>query len=93
MMLLVPILTALVPGIIILLLTWWFSQKGFPFVIKMLPGILLIIAAVILFYIGFVNIRGFEGGAYGITGFTLTIFSIISFSIGKKDTTNQHSSI
>ncbi|WP_132011104.1 hypothetical protein [Mesobacillus foraminis] len=59
----------------------------------MLPGIVLTVAAVILFYIGFVNFRGLEGAAFGIIDFILTIFSIISFSIGKKDTTNQQSGI
>ncbi|MGY0694972.1 YesK family protein [Virgibacillus sp. FSP13] len=49
----------------------------------MLLGIILIIVAGILFYIGFVNIRGFEGAAYGILSFFLVIFSIISI-IGKK---------
>ncbi|WP_233260493.1 YesK family protein [Paenisporosarcina sp. OV554] len=53
----------------------------------MLPGILAIIAAAILFYIGFVNIRGFEGAGYGILSFFLIIFAIISFVVGKKDTT------
>lgn len=84
MMLLRPLLMALLTGVIILVLTWWFSKKDFPFLIRMLPGLITIIAAAILFYIGFVNIRGFEGGAYGILSFFLIIFSIISFFIGKR---------
>lgn len=83
-MFLVPLLMALLPGVIIVLLTWWLSKKNFPFLIKMLPGIITIIAATILFYIGFVNIRGFEGATYGILSFFLIIFSIVSFFIGKK---------
>lgn len=77
-------LVALIPGIIILTLTWWFSKKGFSLFVRILPGIFLIIAAAILFYIGFVNIRGFEGGAYGILSFFLIIFAITSFVIGKR---------
>jgi hypothetical protein len=87
MMLLALFLIALIPGIIILMLTWWFSKKGFSLFVRMLPGILAIIAAAILIYIGFVNIRGFEGGGNGIIGFFLIIFAIISLDIGKKDTT------
>lgn len=69
---------ALIPGIFIVVLAWWFRKKRFSLFVRMLPGILLIITAVILFYIGFVNIKGFEGGAYGILSFFLIIFAIIS---------------
>ncbi|WP_208586162.1 YesK family protein [Gracilibacillus suaedae] len=82
MMLLGPFLMALIPGVIILTLTWWFSKKGFSLSVRLLPGFIAIVVAIILFYIGFVNIRGFEGGAYGILGFFLGIFSIISFVLG-----------
>ncbi|WP_163580533.1 YesK family protein [Gracilibacillus saliphilus] len=82
MMLLGPFLIALIPGLIILALTWWFSKKGFPLSVRLLPGIITIIAAVVLFYIGFVNIRGFEGAAYGFLGFFLGMFSIVSFVLG-----------
>ncbi|WP_018930719.1 hypothetical protein [Gracilibacillus lacisalsi] len=82
MMLLAPFLIALIPGLIILALTWWFSQKGFSLSIRLLPGIITIIAAVVLFYIGFVNIRGFEGASYGFLGFFLGMFSIVSFVLG-----------
>ncbi|MEK4229219.1 YesK family protein [Solibacillus sp. FSL H8-0538] len=86
MMLLGPFLMALIPGIIILMFTWWFSKKGFSFFVRRLPGVLAIIVATNLIYIGFVNIRGFEGVGYGILGFFLIFFAIISFAIGKKDT-------
>ena len=78
---------ALIPGIIILTLTWWFSKKGFSLFVRMLPGILALIVAAILFYIGFFNIRGFEGAAYGILSFFLLTFAITSFVVGKKDIT------
>ncbi|WP_416150092.1 hypothetical protein ACM26V_03590 [Salipaludibacillus sp. HK11] len=87
MMLLAPFLTAFILGIIILMLTYWFSKKGFSLFIRMLPGIIAIIGAVILFYIGFVDIRGFEGGTLGLLGFLIAIFSIIAFVIGKNDKT------
>jgi len=37
-----------------------------------------------MFYIGFVNIRGFEGAAYGILAFFLIVFAIVSFVMAKK---------
>ncbi|WP_000979292.1 MULTISPECIES: YesK family protein [Bacillus cereus group] len=88
MMLLGPLLMALLPGGIILALTWWFSKKDFPFLIRMLPGLITIMAAAILFYIGFVSVRGFEGGAYGILSVFLIIVSIVSFFIGKRVNVN-----
>ncbi|WP_236712671.1 YesK family protein [Peribacillus muralis] len=50
----------------------------------MLPGITAIMAAFILFYIGFVHIRGFEGAAYGFLSFFVMLFAFLSFLIGKK---------
>ncbi|MET3322728.1 UNVERIFIED_ORG: hypothetical protein ABIC97_005881 [Peribacillus simplex] len=38
----------------------------------------------ILFYIGYVNIRGFEGAAYGILSVFLICFAIISLIMAKK---------
>ncbi|NIK11653.1 YesK family protein [Alkalibacillus almallahensis] len=89
MMVVAPFLMALIPGIIVLTLTWWFNKKEFHQIIRILPGILLIIAAAILFYIGFVHIRGFEGAAYGFLSFFLIIFAMISFTIGNKDTAKR----
>ncbi|MET3683180.1 Zn-dependent protease with chaperone function [Alkalibacillus flavidus] len=89
MMVAAPFLMALIPGIIIMTLSWWFNKKDFHQFIRMLPGILLIIAAVVLFYIGFVTIRGFEGAAYGLLSFLLIIFAFFSFAIGNKDTDKQ----
>jgi hypothetical protein len=86
MMLLVPILTALIPGIIILTLTWLLNKKGLSLYVRMFPGVLAMIAALIIFYVGFVTVRGFEGGAYGILSFILFIFSIISLFMGIKYT-------
>ena len=61
MMILAPFLMAVLPGIVILLCTWWFKKMNLPLFVQSIPGILTVIAAIIMFYIGFVNIRGFEG--------------------------------
>ncbi|WP_245183619.1 YesK family protein [Lentibacillus salicampi] len=79
-----PLLMSLIPGVVTLLITWWFKRLNFSLLVQIIPGVLTVIAALILFYIGFVNIRGFEGGAYGILAFFLIIFAIISFIIAKK---------
>ncbi|MYL70793.1 hypothetical protein GLW00_08020 [Halobacillus litoralis] len=84
MMLYGPFLISLVPGIIGLTLSWLFSKKGFSLWGRMLPGSLLTIAAAILFYHGYVNIRGFEGAVYGILGFFFIIYALPSFIIGAK---------
>ncbi|WP_411954861.1 YesK family protein [Alkalibacillus sp. S2W] len=89
MMVVAPFLMALIPGIIVLTLTWWFNKKEFHQFIRISPGILLIIAAATFFYIGFVHIRGFEGAAYGFLSFFLIIFAMISFTIGNKDTAKR----
>lgn len=84
MFFLVPFLIALILGIIISMVTWWFGKKGYPLFVRMLPCTVLCIAAVSSFYIGYVYIRGFEGALYGILSFFLIIFAIISFAIGKN---------
>lgn len=78
-----PFLISVIPGFVILLVTWWFRRMNFPMSAQMIPGITTVIAAIVLFYIGFVNIRGFEGAAYGILAFFLVIFAVISFIIAK----------
>lgn len=77
-MLLGPLLMSLIPGIVLLLVSWWFKRMNFSLLIRLIPGVITVIAAIILFYIGFVNIRGFEGAAYGILAFFLLIFAQIS---------------
>lgn len=52
----------------------------------MFPGFLALIASVVLFYVGFVSIRGFEGGVYGTLNIILFIFSVLYFVIVKRDT-------
>ncbi|WP_285767179.1 YesK family protein [Peribacillus sp. SI8-4] len=84
MMMFVPLLLALIPGMIILTLTSWLCKRGVSPFLKKLPGILTMMAAFTLFYIGYVHIRGFEGAAYGFLSFFLIIFAFISFMIGKK---------
>ncbi|MBN8234814.1 hypothetical protein JF544_06115 [Halobacillus kuroshimensis] len=84
MMIYGPLLVSFIPGILVLGLTWWFSRKGFSLFIRMFPGALLSIAALILFYIGFVIIRGFEGAAYGILCFFFILFAILSFALAFK---------
>ncbi len=76
------LLVALIPGIVILLVTWWFKRMGLSLFIRLIPGILTVIAAVvILFYIDSANIIGFEGLVYAAWSFLLIAFSVVSFVI------------
>ncbi|WP_059105035.1 hypothetical protein [Shouchella shacheensis] len=79
-----PFLVAIVPGAFVLVLTWSFRKLNFPLSLRLLPGILTVVAAVILFYIGYVEIRGFEGGAYALLAFFLIGFAVLSFVIANK---------
>ncbi|WP_226528725.1 hypothetical protein [Metabacillus niabensis] len=85
MFFLVPFLIASILGIIMSMVTWWFSKNGYSLFVRMLPGTVLGVFAIICFYVGFAFIRGFEGGVYGILSFFLIIFAIISIIIGRKD--------
>ncbi|WP_432355470.1 hypothetical protein [Sporosarcina sp. A2] len=71
MMILAPFLVAVILGSIVLLITWGLIKMNYPLPLRNIPGILTTIAAIILFYIGFVTNRGFEGVAYGLLAFFL----------------------
>ncbi|MYL28768.1 hypothetical protein GLW03_02935 [Halobacillus halophilus] len=84
MMLFGPLFLSLLPGSILLLTAWWFRKRGFSLFARLVPGFLLMLSAVILFYIGFVHIRGFEGGAYALLSFFLVMFAVPAWIIGGK---------
>ncbi|MQR86872.1 hypothetical protein GFV16_13210 [Bacillus megaterium] len=84
MMIGVPLLIGLVPGLIVLLLTWLFRRMKWRLPVRMIPAILTVIASIILFYIGYVEVRGFEGAAYLFLAVFLILFAAISFVMAKK---------
>lgn len=84
MMILVPFLVSLMPGLLILALTWWFTKRSVPTNNCFMPGILGLVSAIIIFYIGFVEIRGFEGGMYGLLSVFLLVFSAIALQLARK---------
>ena len=77
MMLLGPLLIALIPVVIILACYRWVRTKEIPFLIKMLPGIVSFVMAILIFSSGVINVRGFEGLTYGILSFYLIGAGII----------------
>ncbi|WP_260286419.1 YesK family protein [Peribacillus aracenensis] len=85
MMLGVPLLIACVPGILVILLSWWFRKLNLSLFVRLLPGILTVITSIILFYIGFVYIRGFVGAGYGILAFFLLPFAVVASIIARKN--------
>ncbi|MEH6965050.1 hypothetical protein ABEX35_08640 [Priestia megaterium] len=84
MMIGVPLLIGLVPGLIVLLLTWLFRRMKWRLPVRMIPAILTVIASIVLFYIGYVEVRGFEGAAYLFLAVFLILFAAISFVMAKK---------
>lgn len=79
-----PLLIGLVPGVIVLLLTLLFRRMKWGTIVRMIPAILTVIASIVLFYIGYVKVRGFEGAAYLFLAVFLILFAIISFVMAKK---------
>ncbi|MEH7141670.1 hypothetical protein ABET11_28320 [Priestia megaterium] len=84
MMIGIPLLIGLVPGLIVLLLTWLFRRMKWRLPVRMIPAILTVIASIVLFYIGYVEVRGFEGAAYLFLAVFLILFAGISFVMAKK---------
>ncbi|MDN3232891.1 hypothetical protein [Priestia megaterium] len=84
MMIGIPLLIGLVPGLIVVLLTWLFRRMKWGITVRMIPASLTVIASIVLFYIGYVKVRGFEGAAYLFLAVFLILFAIISFVMAKK---------
>ncbi|MFP8644302.1 hypothetical protein ACLHWY_22430 [Priestia aryabhattai] len=79
-----PLLIALLPGVLILVLTWLFRKMKWNKVIRMAPSILTVITAAVLFYIGYVEVRGFEGAVYLFLSMFLLLFAVVSYIVAKK---------
>ncbi|MBX9967755.1 hypothetical protein H7K06_09475 [Priestia aryabhattai] len=79
-----PLLIALLPGVLILVLTWLFRKMKWNKVIRMNPSILTLMAAAVLFYIGYVEVRGFKGAGYLFLSVCLLLFATAAFIIAKK---------
>jgi hypothetical protein len=79
-----PLLIALLPGVLLLLVTWLFRKMKWNKVIRMLPSMLTVMAAAVLFYIGYVEVRGFEGAGYLFLSVFLLLFALVSYIVAKK---------
>ena len=79
-----PLLIALVPGVLVLLVTWLFRKMKWNKFIRMAPSILTVITAAVLFYIGYIEVRGFEGAGYLFLSVCLLLFATAAFIIAKK---------
>ncbi|WP_328237272.1 YesK family protein [Priestia megaterium] len=79
-----PLLIALLLGVLILVLTWLFRKMKWNKVIRMAPSILTLITAAVLFYIGYVEVRGFEGAGYLFLSVFLLLFAVVSYIVAKK---------
>ena len=79
-----PLLIALLPGVLVILVTWLFRKMKWNKVIRMIPSMLTVMAAAVLFYIGYVEIRGFEGAGYLFLSMFLLLFAVVSYIVAKK---------
>ena len=79
-----PLLIALLPGVLVLLVTWLVRRMKWNKVIRMIPSMLTVIAAAVLFYIGYVEVRGFEGAGYWFLSVFLLLFAVVSYIVAKK---------
>lgn len=85
-----PFLIAAVPGALVILLTLWFRKRNSSFFVRLLPSIFAFCAAVITFLYGYIEVRGFEGAAYGILAFFLLAFSILGYVIATISVNKQN---
>ncbi|WP_374149031.1 hypothetical protein [Priestia megaterium] len=53
-------------------------------VVRMAPSILTVITAAVLFYIGYGEVRGFEGAGYLFLSMFLLLFAVVSYMVAKK---------
>lgn len=79
-----PLLIALLPSVLVILVTWLFRKMKWNKVIRMLPSMLAVMAAAVLFYIGYVEVRGFEGAGYLFLSVFLLLFAFVSYIVAKK---------
>ncbi|MGG1564692.1 YesK family protein [Priestia megaterium] len=64
--------------------SWLFRKIKWNKVVRMLPSMLAVMAAAVLFYIGYVEIRGFEGAGYLFLSIFLLLFAVVSYIVAKK---------
>lgn len=84
MMIGMPFLIAAVPGVLAIILTFWFKKRNLSLLVRLLPSFFTLGGAVLSLYYGLVVVRGFEGAAYGFLAFFLLCFSVASYIIATK---------
>ncbi|PKR76821.1 hypothetical protein CEY16_13475 [Halalkalibacillus sediminis] len=77
-----PLLMAIGPGLLAILITWILGKFKLPVYVRIIPGILALFGAFYIAYNGYVNIRGFEGGAHLFLAFFLFMFATIALLMG-----------
>ncbi|MGE7307580.1 hypothetical protein ACQKJG_27510 [Priestia megaterium] len=79
-----PLLYSLIPGSFCLFFTYKLRQQELSLAGRLVPAALTIVIASYSFYIGYVEIRGFEGAAYLFFSFFLFAFAAVSVTIARK---------
>lgn len=76
-----PFIISVIVGIVVILPTLWLRKNVKSKALKFIPGIASSLAAIYLFYMGYVVIRGFEGGSYMVLAVLLFMVSLIAFTL------------
>ncbi|MET3726874.1 Zn-dependent protease with chaperone function [Fictibacillus halophilus] len=79
-----PFLISMVPGVIVLFLTWWLRKKNVSLFIKLLPSIGTVISSFAILYVSLEFIRGFEGAGYGVLAFFLLCYGVAAYFLATK---------
>ncbi|MFT8321162.1 MAG: YesK family protein [Bacillus sp. (in: firmicutes)] len=87
-MMFIPLIVGIVVGIMILLVAISIRKKNKPAFAR-IPGYIGIVTAIVLWYIGYVEVRGFEGAAYLLLAVPIFILAIISL-FGKNPKNNSY---
>ncbi|MGE7023344.1 hypothetical protein [Solibacillus cecembensis] len=80
-----PFLLGILAGIILIALSAYLKNKGFSKLVIMIPIIVLLATGIIMFYLGYVVIRGFEGFAYSQFGVANLFCLLIRFFVFIND--------
>lgn len=67
-----------------IILNLLFRRMQWSLTARILPSITVAMAALVLFYIGYVEVRGFEGATYSLLSIFLFLFATAASVIAKK---------
>lgn len=79
-----PLIIAIIIGVLVVSLTLLMKKVTSVKLLVFTPTILAFLTSVYLMYLGYVKVRGFEGGAYMILSLLVFIISLTSAYFARK---------